>query len=308
MKRSWVILLAALAVAGCGGDRTTDPAPVVARGKPTVAASNYPLAYFAERLAGDLVTVSFPVPAGEDPAFWQPSESDIAILQRADAILINGADYEYWLRTTTLPEDRVINTSQSFADAYIKGPHTVTHSHGPEGAHEHGVMEFTTWLDPRQAIQQVAAVQAALARVHPAGAETFAAQDRKLVAELEALDARLAQAAQAWGSRPLLASHPVYSYLARRYNLKLESVHWEPGELPPDEEWSQLATLRKTHAATVMLWEDEPLPETRARLQAAGVACVLFRPCGNRPPAGDFLSEMRANAERLDQAARSAQP
>ena len=32
---------------------------------------NYPLKYFAERIAGEHATVILPVPAGNDPAFWR---------------------------------------------------------------------------------------------------------------------------------------------------------------------------------------------------------------------------------------------
>ena len=34
---------------------------------------NYPLAYFAERIGGDLAQVTFPAPPDVDPAFWMPN-------------------------------------------------------------------------------------------------------------------------------------------------------------------------------------------------------------------------------------------
>ena len=43
---------------------------VPAEDKPVVYTVNYPLQYFAERIAGDLVEVVLPVPADIDPAFW----------------------------------------------------------------------------------------------------------------------------------------------------------------------------------------------------------------------------------------------
>ena len=60
--------------------------------------------------------------------------------------------------------------------------------------------------------------------------------------------------------------------------------------------------MLKNYRATVMLWEGPPLPETVRKLEALGVKSVVFDPCGNRPAAGDFLSVMRANIERLEQA------
>ena len=56
----------------------------------TVYVVNYPLQYFAERIAGDQATVVFPAPPDEDPAFWTPDVSTIAGYQQADLILLNG--------------------------------------------------------------------------------------------------------------------------------------------------------------------------------------------------------------------------
>ena len=44
-----------------------------------------------------------------------------------------------------------------------------------------------------------------------------------------------------------------------------------------------------------MLWEDSPLAEVEQRPKSMGVRCIVFRPCGNKLPGGDFLSVMREN-------------
>jgi zinc transport system substrate-binding protein len=48
-----------------------------------------------------------------------------------------------------------------------------------------------------------------------------------------------------------------------------------------------------------MLWEAEPSPEIAAKLEAVGIASVVFGPGANRPESGDFLTEMRRNLETL---------
>ena len=45
---------------------------------------NYPLQYFAQRIAGEYAKVVFPAPQGVDPAFWTPDPSAIAAYQDAD--------------------------------------------------------------------------------------------------------------------------------------------------------------------------------------------------------------------------------
>lgn len=49
-----------------------------------------------------------------------------------------------------------------------------------------------------------------------------------------------------------------------------------------------------------MIWEAEPLPETVAALEAAGIASVVFAPCGRAPENEDLISEMDKNLSRLE--------
>jgi zinc transport system substrate-binding protein len=120
-----------------------------------------------------------------------------------------------------------------------------------------------------------------------------------LDAELAMLDAALSEALTPLRGRHVLASHPVYQYLERRYGLDLTSFHWEPDLTPPPEEWAKLDALLGQRAATVMLWEEEPTQETRAALQARGLRVAVLPPLSNRPPEGEFVSLLRAAIDAL---------
>lgn len=272
--------------------------------KLTIYTVNYPLAYFAERLGGDLARVEFPAPADVDPAFWMPDAGTVRAYQAADLILLNGAGYAHWVDKVSLPTSRLVNTSRDFADRYIETVGGVSHSHGPGGEHSHSGIAFTTWLDLDQAARQAEAVARAIARKRPDARERVEKNLEALKRELLALDARLASISKTEPSRPLLASHPVYQYLARRYGLNVVSVLWEPDEVPTPQQWREFEGLLKDHPAHWMLWEAPPAAETASRLRALGVESLVFDPCANRPETGDFLSVMGANAKRLDAAYR----
>jgi len=265
---------------------------------------NYPLAYFAERLAGDQAQVEFPAPTDVDPAFWMPDANTVRAYQSADLILLNGAGYAHWVDKVSLPASRLVNTSRNFADQYIETTSGISHSHGPGGAHSHSGTAFTTWLDLDQAARQAEAVAQAIARKRPDARDRVEQNLQTLKRELLGLDAQLARIAASAPSRPLLGSHPVYQYLARRYGLNLQSVLWEPDEAPTPQQWSELEAILRAHPARWMLWEAEPAPETASRLRALGVESVVFDPCANRPATGDFLSVMGGNAKRLEAAYR----
>ncbi len=270
--------------------------------QPTVYVVNYPLQYFAERIGAEQVHVVFPAPADEDPVFWKPDVETIAAFQAADLILINGGAYAKWLKTASLPKSKMIDTSRRFKADYIEIQDTGTHSHGPTGEHSHAGTAFTTWLDFRQAAQQAEAVTEGLSRLLPEHKDTFERRYAELEQDLLALDERLDTIAARQRTQPLIASHPVYQYLAKRYGLNLQSVLWEPEVIPDDEEWQRLQSILQGHAAAWMLWEGDPLPTSADKLQALGIKSLVFDPCGNTPEQGDFLSVMQQNVARLQQA------
>ncbi len=268
----------------------------------TIYTVNYPLAYFAERIAGEQATVVFPAPVDVDPAFWQPDLETIRAYQQADLILLNGAGYARWVAKTSLPRLRTVNTSRSFSDQLIKSDSGIKHSHGSGDTHSHAGTAFTTWLDMSQAIKQAGAIADVLKRKRPQQSELFEQNLQELEKELLDLDAQITAVAKKQPASPLLASHPVYQYLARRYQLNLQSVMWEPEEVPDETQWQALKDMQTTHQASWMLWEAEPNTDTAARLKSLGINSLVFQPMGNRPVRGGFISVMRYNLENLQQA------
>ena len=307
--RASALLAGLLLLAGCGGGGDTGDGSDAAAAREAEAPSgtplvvyavNYPLAYFAERIGGDAVDVRFPVPAGEDPAYWDPTPEEIAGFQSADVVLLNGAGYAGWAETAALPRSKLVNTSATVTDRLIEADESVVHAHGPEGEHEHGTMAFTTWLDPTIAIEQARAVRDALTARRPDARERFDDDFADLEADLLALDAALEQGIAALDGTPVLGSHPVYQYLARRYALDMRSVHFEPDEAPSAAGWREIDDLQSARPATLMLWEAEPLDATNDRLaNEFGITSVVFSPCANAPDVDDYLSVMRRNAQRL---------
>jgi zinc transport system substrate-binding protein len=270
--------------------------------KVTVYVVNYPLKYFAERIGGEHVRVMFPAPAGVDPAYWIPDISTISAYQQADLILLNGANYAKWVGKVSLPSSKLVNTSSQFKDRYITIDELVTHSHGPEGEHAHESLAFTIWLDFDLAIKQAKAIKKALDRNRPTLRDTFLENYASLEKDLMALDREIKRIVSKNPKLPLLASHPVYDYLARRYCLNIKSVHWEPDETPSNEQWMELQSILKYHPAKWMIWEADPMQKSQESLKSAGIKSLIFDPCGNVPDHGDFLGNMRQNIENLKRA------
>jgi zinc transport system substrate-binding protein len=266
----------------------------------TVYTVNYPLSYFAERIGGENINVVFPAPPDVDPAFWTPDEATVRKYQQADLIIFNGADYEKWTKKVSLPMLRTVDTSRSFKEKLISIETSVTHTHGPGGDHSHGGTAFTTWLDFSQAAQQAEAIMNSFVRKAPKHKETFADNFATLKQDLLQLDEQVKAITAHKDSQPLVASHPIYQYLARRYNVNLKIMRWEADTDPGRTEWQKLAAQQKEHPAKWMLWEGQPLPNSAARLQAMGINSTVFSPCFTQPEQGDFLSVMRQNVKNME--------
>jgi zinc transport system substrate-binding protein len=267
--------------------------------KLTVYVTNYPLKYFAERIAGDYATVVFPAPADRDPAYWTPSIENIGAYQQADLILLNGAGYAKWVKKVSLPRSKMVDTSASFKDRYITAEEITTHSHGAEGEHAHEALAFTTWIDFELAAKQAEAITKALVRKKPDLRETFHQNYIALEKDLMALDQKIKQIVSKNQQQPLIASHPVYDYFAERYGLNMKSVHWEPDEMPNQEQWIELRDILKEHPAKWVIWEGVPIKACVEELKSMGISSLVFDPCGNVPEKADFLAVMKQNIENL---------
>jgi len=300
-----LIISVVLLVAACGGDgrqASSENPPATESRNALVVASNYPLYFFASRIAQDVDVapeIVFPDIVG-DPTFWTPGAEQIQQLQSADLVILNGAGAEPWLDLITINQRRLLDTTASISNRLIPLEDAVAHQHGPEGEHSHQGTAFTTWLDPQLAIEQSQIVTDALIKLAPAGEKQFRVNMARLEQELLSVDTQLAEVFAKLDGQPVLFSHPVYQYLQRRYSINGQSMHWEPDEAPSTPAWIALQQMLAMHAATIMIWEDEPLTPTIKQLSNAGITSVIFETLANRPDQGDYLSVMRSNERRLE--------
>jgi zinc transport system substrate-binding protein len=294
-----VMSLLALLAIGCS-TKDTEQAPADTDERPaTVYTVNYPLAYFAQRLAPENVQVVFPAPPDVDPAFWKPAPDAVGQFQSASLLLLNGAGYARWIRHATLPKSRIVVTADGCREPFLPARDTVTHQHGPDGEHAHEGTAFTTWLDLRLALCQASHIREALIQLSPTNEDPVHARFKALEHELTQLDTRLRAAAKTWRDQPMLGSHPVYQYLADAYEIRIESMHFEPDEALTPEDLQAIDALLERHPAKLMLWEAQPLPQAEQQLRDRGITSIVFDPAAQPPGDGDFLTVMTGNVKRL---------
>ena len=267
--------------------------------EPYVAATFFPLADFARRLVGPDVEVRCPLPAGEDPIFWQPDRRALATFRGAALIASNGAVFEKWIPLASLPESRHVRTADAFPDEWLEFEET-THSHGP-GQHTHAGIDGHTWVDPVNAARQARTLALGLELAFPERAGEIRERLGVLVAELDALHERCTALTPRLTGVRLIASHPAYDYLAARHGWTLENL-----DLDPQGGVAQLDDLDLGPDATpgLCLWENEPSAALAVALSDRfDVTSLLFTPAEN-PPAADaalgYVALQEANLQRLE--------
>jgi zinc transport system substrate-binding protein len=176
----------------------------------------------------------------------------------------------------------------------------ITHSHGADGEHAHEALAFTTWLDLSLAAMQAESIFKALSRKRPEVKAVFSANYQQLKRDLLALHDQLTSIVSRDPTQPVLFSHPVYDYLTAAYGINARSLHWEPDQVPSNDQLRELNNLRAEHPARWLVWEGEPLDLSIDKLKAAGISSTVYDPCGNAPSSGDFMSIMRGNVGTLE--------
>jgi len=308
MKRRMIAALIAcplVCLPGCGSEEPSKPAQSQTDNTENVVLTTfYPTAYFARRISGGLVPVDCPVPEGEDPIFWQPDRSVLERYRNAKLVVLNGAEFEKWALNASLPSSRLVNSAAPFKSELIKFDSGVTHSHGPAGEHSHQGVDGHTWLDPNRAITQAGEIAKGMTAAWPEHADAFAANLANLTQDLTELDAAFKEITPRLAGVKLLASHPAYNYLAKRYGWTITNLTLDPEEGVTGEAMEQIAEAIGNHEGkTILLWESEPSEGGFT----GNFVSVVFSPAelpgtGPDPISPDYLQIMRANIDRLNAA------
>lgn len=294
----------ALGFAGCAGDSPSeaDNTASESAARQKAFATFYPIYYFATRIAGDSVDVGCRLPADRDPAQWIPDRETIALYQSADFVFANGAGFEEWLDQVAIPKSRLILTTRSFEDGLMELEESVTHTHGPEGEHTHSGLDGSTWMDPRLAMRQAEEIFRAFTSSLPDLEGEFQDNFNSLRRDLVEIDELYQRIGTALAGEYLIASHPNYNYISRRYGWNVVNLHLEPDEMPQNsEEIEKLKAAVSEHGVRFLLWGDDPLPEIEDHLrEVANVESVLFSTAENLPENGlDYIGIVRRDGNAL---------
>ena len=273
----WIAALALIA-AGCG-------AASGAKGRTTVVAAFYPLAYAAEQVGGAKVEVRNLTPPGAEPHDIELTPGDVGRLQQADVVLYLSHGFQPAVE-------------QAVASARGKRVDVLAGLGLRRGVgDETGKSDPHVWLDPVLYARIVRRIGAVLGE--PARAAALA---RRVLA----LDGEYRRGLAHCARRDFVTSHAAFGYLAARYGLhQIPITGIDPESEPSPQRLRRLiALVRRDHVTTVFFERlvSPRLAETVAR--DAGAKVAVLDPIEGLTPAeqsdGDtYLTLMRRNLQEL---------
>ena len=287
---------ALLFLISCSQPEPAVPGQALREGPLAVRSASFPVSYLVDRLGGEGAENRCILPPGEDAQEWSPSPDEIAGLADADLIVANGAGFEGWIKTASLPDEKLVFAAQGIRLIEQEGR---THSHGKKGEHSHGEIDPRTWTDPKAYLQQARNVKEALVRNDSANRAYYHDRLAALESELDALGQELAGAAAPLKGLPLASSNPAFSYLARRYGLEVRAFSFDPELPPPGVQLAAFQSWSQDKGEVAMLWDQKPSAAVKASFPKE-IRHVYLDPL-EKPASGayDYLVQARANIPRL---------
>jgi len=255
-----------LPLAACGGESGG------AEGV-SVVASAYPLAYVAQRVAGDRADVVDLVSTNREPHDAELSFKQTAAIADADLVL----------RVAGLAPavDEAVE-QEADPDADLEGLSALQSGGAKDGGPRpvnvpEGDPHF--WLDPQALAVYADKVAERLVALDPTHAAGYRRATALLRDDLAALDRRMSAGLEDCSRRTVVTSHEAYDYLGYRYDL----------------DFSSLVGLSP---------EDEPSPAAVAALQRLvadeGVTTVFYEPLGGPAVVETLASDLGLEVAVLD--------
>jgi len=234
-----IALFAALALAACAGvgagetpagDEHTggsaemaipDIAPAdLAAGEPLhVVATTNIIGDVVANVGGEYIDLTVLIPQGQDPHGYEPVARDLAAVEGADVIFVNGLGLEEALLGTveSAASGPIVPISAGIEPLAFGGSEA---DHG-DGEHAH-TLDPHFWLDPNNVIVWANNAADVLSAADPAHADAYRTNADAYIAQLEALDADIRAAVEGIppANRKLITDHETFGYFADEYGFE----------------------------------------------------------------------------------------
>ena len=190
----------------------------------TITVSIDPQKYFAEKLLPANYKINVVVKSGYNPESYEPSTVQMSQLEDADLYLevCEGGFDEIWIKKLKEihPDLKVYSLSKGI-DLIQNEHHSFSHNH---------IIDPHIWVSPSTARIMVENMKNCFLENYPDDSVFINNSYSKLNLELVSVDSTFKIKLDPFKNRKFMTYHPVYSYLARDYNLQQISLEQDGKE------------------------------------------------------------------------------
>jgi zinc transport system substrate-binding protein len=280
---------AALILIGCSSVQTSLQSGL------TIAASIYPLAFIAQRVAGTEALVTQVTPAGVEPHEYEPTPLALAGVEESRVFVMNGQGIDPWA-------DRVRARLENGGTSVIQATEQV-HLLPIDGT---DMFDPHVWLDPI-AMQSIAErVRDALVTIDPLHASVYRRNTEQLIKDLGDVDAYIRRTLDPCKQRSIIVAHDAFRYLGHRYNLQTIPIAGiSPEEEPSPKTIAEVIRVAQERQVTTIFFETLASPKLAQTIaRETGAATSVLNPIegltdDERTRGDDYLSIMRQNAAAI---------
>ncbi len=279
---------------------TLEPVALAEGEKLRVVATTSIVGDVVARVGGTHIDLTVLIAAGQDPHSYQPVARDLAQVERAHVVFVNGLGLE----------EGLLAAIGTVAHAAPLVPVSAGVEVIPSEEEEHAEGDPHTWMDPHNVIIWSENIAAALSALDPLHAEDYRANAEAYQDELRALDDYIRQqvALIPPERRKLVTNHEAFAYFARRYGFEIiGTVYLGASRLaePSAGEMAQLVeTIRAEGVPAIFVETTVSDALARAIAREVGHEIGVFTlytgslgPPGS--PADTYIGMMRANIETI---------
>ncbi|WP_328871252.1 metal ABC transporter substrate-binding protein [Streptomyces sp. NBC_00287] len=272
-----------------------------------VVASFYPMAFLAEQIGGDHVSVTSLTEPGQEPHDLEISAKQTAQLQESDAAL--------YLKGLQPSVDEAISQSdvKTKIDAAtltsLEDHGSLEDSHGHEGEEGHSeeqehALDPHIWLDPVKYGEVAEGVAKAFEKADPDHAADYKKNADALVKKLDDLNTQFEDGLKNTDTKVFFTNHAAFGYLAERYGLTMEAISGlDPESEPSPARIKELQEEAKADGVTTVFYETLVSDETAQTLaDDAGLKTDVLDPLEgitDKSKGDDYFEVMEANLTAL---------
>ncbi|MGF7108880.1 metal ABC transporter solute-binding protein, Zn/Mn family [Treponema pedis] len=246
-------------------------------GKKNVAVTFDAIKELTGAVAKDKVNIMPIIPPGMEAHGFEPKAKDLAFLSKADVLVYNGLDMEFWLEKAldAVKNDKLVKIEAVEGITPIKAEHHYHgegvcpicgkvhgHEEGEEHDHHHGEFDPHAWLSLTSAKIMVQNIEKGLSKADPENAQFYKENADKYIAELDMLLKDYTAKFESITNKHFVTGHAAFAYLCRDFKLEQNAVMGVFAEGEPNaKELAELVEYCKKNKVKVIFSEEAASPE-----------------------------------------------